>query len=345
MLLLITPSNLEVMPYVRDHIDILEKNKIDFEIVIWDRLHLSKEGKNVFHQKKEGHKRTFIDYIKYRRFLRKRYDFSLYQGVIIYGLQLSFFLRNDLKRIENYAIDIRDFNKIIHYYNFKKLIEKSKFTSISSKGFFKWLPVVENKYIIDHNIGFNKLQNLNNKSVINIGNQDSKVKLGVIGSLRNPSENIPVIDMFGNDFRFELYFHGDGWALDTLKEYAKDKDYKNIYFTGRYSPEDENVLYQNIDWSVIPLRTDKINSKTLLPNRLYNGVINGAMILTTKNTYTGHVVEKYNLGISIEKFDDTEKDKILEYQKYTLGVKSFLDNVRSENIQFERKLVELNRRD
>ena len=81
--------------------------------------------------------------------------------MIVFGIQLTFFLKNILQKKDlniNILIDIRDYNKIINF-NIKKVIDNSYFTVISSPGYKEWLPN-SGKYIINHNTQISSINTL-----------------------------------------------------------------------------------------------------------------------------------------------------------------------------------------
>src|SRR5699024_27060 len=110
-----TPSNKLYMPYLENYTKVLDQNNKKYDIVMWDRFQLQEQEKYVYRDKKTGHQRKVYDYLKYTRFVKKILKEDKYDQVIIFGLQLYFFLYKYLNKYykNNYILDIRDYNKSI----------------------------------------------------------------------------------------------------------------------------------------------------------------------------------------------------------------------------------------
>ena len=143
---LICPSNMLYMPYVDNYEAILKANEINYTIVNWDRFSIEKESEFIYRDKKIGHQRNYFDYYKYYRFVLKILKNNRFDKVIVFGLQMAYFLNKYLiKNYKgNYIIDIRDYNKIIKIFNPAKIIKNSAVTVISSPGYKQWLPESKN---------------------------------------------------------------------------------------------------------------------------------------------------------------------------------------------------------
>src|SRR5699024_1648134 len=94
---LICPSNLLYMPYVENYTAILDEEAIDYDIINWDRFHIEDENNTLTYcDKKTGHPRTVYDYYKYNRFVKTQLKNNHYEKIIVFGLQLTFFLQKYL---------------------------------------------------------------------------------------------------------------------------------------------------------------------------------------------------------------------------------------------------------
>lgn len=93
--ILICRASMLYMPYVEIYEKIFKENKIDYEIINWDRMHIEDiKSKLKYRDFKIGHQRNYFDYLKFRRFVIKKIDENKYNKVIIFGIQLSYFLKN-----------------------------------------------------------------------------------------------------------------------------------------------------------------------------------------------------------------------------------------------------------
>ncbi|WP_077302645.1 hypothetical protein [Virgibacillus pantothenticus] len=344
-LLLICPSNRQYMPYLGNY-ELLLKNKgIEYEIILWDRFHIEhdKENEFIYRDLKVGHQRGYLDYCKYVKFIKKRLACSMYKKVIIFGIQLTFFLKKILKRkyYNEYILDIRDYNKVINFFNLKKTVLHSKYTVISSPCYKSWLPESTN-YIVNHNTRINDLNSLQ-KVEISMDSLREQLNIGYIGSLRDYCINIKLINSLKNSKKIKLNFHGQGNINDNLIKYVKDNDIKNVEITGGYKKEEENDLYKNCDIINVLLPNDEINSKTLLPNRLYNAVINGKILMALGGTFVSEIVEKYNLGVVLKSFENVENQLTVALSEFDLslyakGRSRFFKKVLEDNKKFVHSL-------
>lgn len=340
---LICPSNMLYMPYVNSYITILNTLNIDYIIILWDRFNIEKdEEKLIYRDKKEGHQRNFYDYLKYKKFILQRLKEIKYDKIIIFTLQLGYFLKKYL--IDNYEgryiLDIRDYNKIFKVSSFKKLINYSYSTVLSSPGYKSWLPQSD-KYIINHNTFIRNLDEL--RAIKNIRN-NVEIKISTIGVIRHWNVNSDFINSMKNKEPFNLVFHGEGTINEKLKNYIKEHEINNVEIYGRYKKEDEGMLYKNTDM-VNLLLYDNINTKGVLANRYYNAVIYGKPLLTLKGTYQAEQIEKYDLGLVVDSLDDIEggiKKYLNEFDidKYQNGRMSFFDSVITDNNYFKDLLIE-----
>lgn len=291
---------------------------------------------------KVGHQRSYLDYLKYKKFIIKRLNSEKYNKVVVFGIQLSYFLKKYLvnKYKGQYILDIRDSNKIIHYFNIKKIINNSKFVALSSSGYKEWLPKSD-KYIINHNT---QIENLSNLKHLNFNFKDKKLNISYIGALRDLEVNLEFIESLKNSVNISLFYHGEGVINKNIHKYVVKNNIQNVQLTGRYNRKDEGDLYYNSDVINVLRYNDSINNKTALPNRLYNAVFQGKILLALKGTYLAELVEMYNLGLTIDSFSNLE-ERIYNYlnefnvEQYLSGRSSFLEFVIKDNEEFKFALI------
>lgn len=340
---LLCPSNTLYMPYIDYYKEIFKRDKIDYEIIMWDRFNTeSNSNKNIYKDSKVGHQRSYIDYLKYRKFLLKRIKNYEFDKLVVFGIQLGYFLRDFLiKEYKNrYILDIRDYNKIVKLFNIRKLINNSAFTVISSLEYKNWMPDT-NKYIMSHNSQVNGLDSLKEVKEIN----KEKLNISYIGSIRDYDINISLIRSLKCNNNYDLYFHGQGSINEKIYAYLEKYNIENTFLSGRYNREKEDDLYEKSDFINVLIPNTDINSRTLLPNRLYRAAIWGKPILALDGTYLAGQVKKYKLGLVLKNFDGVEDIiekfindfRIEEYQK---GRISFLKEVVQDNKYFKEKVIE-----
>jgi len=337
---LICPSNRLYMPYVKNYENILLEQNIDYDIINWDRFQMEEIRENTYRDKKKGHQRSFLDYLKYKKFLMNRLNANHYDKIIVFGIQLSYFLKKTLKNKykEKNIIDIRDHNKILNFFNVKELIESSAFTVLSSPGYTEWLPKSD-KYVINHNTQISSIKGLKEISSFD----QEEIRISNIGAINELQMNIDFINSLKNNPKFKLNYHGEGNINDDLISYLKTNGISNVFVTGRYMKEEEEKLYESSDLINVLRTSDGINNKTALPNRLYNAVFHGKPLLACDGSYLADVIASNNIGIVLNSFDDIKNNifqyiKGFDYLTYNKARGKFMEKVIQENKHFEDKL-------
>lgn len=338
---LICPSNMLYMPYVDNYEVILKANEINYTIVNWDRFSIEKESEFIYRDKKIGHQRNYFDYYKYYRFVLKILKNNRFDKVIVFGLQMAYFLNKYLiKNYKgNYIIDIRDYNKIIKIFNPAKIIKNSAVTVISSPGYKQWLPESK-KYMVNHNIQLIDLNELHEPHIIN---KTSKINISFIGAIRDMKINIDLINSLANNDYIDLYYHGEGDINKKLLQHLLNNNINNVKFTGRYVREDEENLYMQSDFINILRYNDSINNYTALPNRLYKSAFYGKPVIAFEETYLANITKEHNLGLVLKSLENIKEDiesylanfNIKEYDK---GREAFIEKVIEENKCFKGTL-------
>jgi hypothetical protein len=338
---LICPTNMLYMPYVNNYIKILRETNIDYIIIYWDRFHIEENNNDEFkyRDKKVGFQRNFLDYFKYNNFIIKQLNKTKYDRIIVFTLQVAYFLKNYLIKNykENYILDIRDHNKIIKFFNVKKVVNNSEFTVLSSPGYKEWLPTSD-KYIINHNT---QIDNMRKLKTVNMNFENQKIKIAYIGAIRDYQVNIDLINSVKNSENIKLMFHGEGHINKDITNYLENGDIRNIVLTGRYNKENEESLYNNSELINVLRYNDGVNNKTALPNRLYNALLYGKPLISFEGTYLSELIKTYNSGLVLDSFDNTE-ERIRNYylrdfdkEKYEEGRISFLKKVINDNTCFK----------
>lgn len=339
---LICPSNIIYMPYVKNYEEIFASNNDNYTIINWDRFKIedSKDA-NKYRDNKIGHQRNYFDYFTYKKFIEKRLKKEKYDKIIIFGLQLAYFLRKILQKDykNKYIIDVRDYNKILSVYRPTKLFASSYSVVISSPGYKKWLPK-QFEYIVNHNIIFNELKSLENFKLLNNNHQ---IKISYIGMITNLKENLSLINLLKNKKSFYIIFHGEGTINSEIESYMNENNIVNVSVSGRYEKKNENQLYHEADFINMFLYDNSLNNSTCLSNRLYNAAANGKPLLTLKGTYLAEEIQKYNLGLVIETLESLEEE-LLNYIKnfneklFLKGRSQFFEKVQRDNENFVKEI-------
>lgn len=336
---LVCPSNMLFMPYVCNYTKVLDGNGIAYDIISWDRFGTEDpEDPLKFRDNKIGHQRGFADYLKYRHFVLRILKRNAYDKIIVFGIQLSFFLKPYLlkKMRGNFILDIRDHNHILKAFNIGKVIEGSAYTVLSSPGFKKWLPA-SSKYLISHNTTVDDVAEL--KARPNSFYLKDKLKIAFIGALSDYKVNIDLIESVKDCRKVEVVYHGEGLFNRDIEEYVARHNVGNVALTGRYTKEQENALYDDADLIHALRYNEDINCRTLLPNRLYQAAFHGKPLIVAENSYLAELTRQYGLGLVVDSFTDLEI-KVGEYlaefdfEEYNKKRKVFFQKVVEDNVLF-----------
>lgn len=336
---LVCPSNMLFMPYVGNYTKVLDDSGIAYDIINWDRFGTEDpENPLKFRDSKTGHQRGFADYLKYRHFVLRTLKKNDYDKIIVFGIQLSYFLKSYLlrKKRGRYILDIRDYNSILKVFNIKKVVEGSAYTVLSSPGFKEWLPD-SRKYLISHNTTIEDVAEL--KECQNSFLQKEKLQIAFIGALSDYKVNIDFIDSVKDSGNVELVYHGEGLFNKAIEEYLVLNNVGNVALTGRYTKEQENSLYADADFIHALRYNEDINCRTLLPNRLYNAALHGKPLIVAEDSYLAELTRKYGLGLVVDSFADLER-KVgnylaeFDFEEYQKKRKDFFRKVVEDNLLF-----------
>lgn len=336
-------------PYLDYYTYYTSKLGITVDFIVWDRYGLDcKFYPNNYHVFKKYSPnsrcglRKFLDMIQFGNFACNIIAKYGYDRIIVFTIQCALFIKRLLKKYEGrYVIDIRDYSPTLKIPTFKhifhRLVKKSFATVISSPGFKSFLPS-DKCYIICHNIHPRNL--LQTNDITQIGAK--KIKVLTIGMLRDKDSNIQVIHSLKNKSHFQMEFAGKGIASSYLQRVVMEENIWNATFFGEYKKEEESEIVNRND-VINAYMPDNFNSKILLSNRLYLCVLYGKPLIANKNSIQGKIVEKYNLGITINSAISLDI-KIEQYMssldvnRFNAGRRKFIANITSDYNDFDKML-------
>lgn len=321
-ILLISMFPKEEVPYAEIYLDVLKKKNVTYNIIYWNRdknnetTYLDNEI-NFNLECKMGGKKIYkiFKMWKYASFIRNEIKNTEYSKIIILTTVPGIFIFDILmkKYKRNYMFDIRDFtneNNFIYYFLEKKIIYNSCYTAISSSGFKTFLPD-KKEYLKVHNIS--NLADIS-EEVSNINKKD-KLLIGFVGNVRYEQENELLISKLKNSLKFEMAYWGKVNKDFNIESIKKRTNAKNVSFFGKFSNEEKSIIYKKIDFINAIYGSDGLEVTTAIPNRFYDALIFKKPIITSKGTFIGELVQKYNLGISVDIINDNIEDMILYYLK------------------------------
>lgn len=328
------------------YINVLEKNKIPYEFIFWNREGDYNEEKDNWIPFDENinsfqpfYKKIF-SFIKFSIFMRKKIKERKYDKLIVLISQTAIPLTDLLlfKYKKKYIYDYRDvtFENIkLYKMLINKLVKNSCFTAISSKGFMKYLDS-DNTYVLSHNTRNFELLNIDK-------NNSSKIRIVYWGMVRQLDFNCKICDLFANDDRFEIYYHGAGYH-NELKEYCKEKKYENIIITGSYNLENIKEFVKNTD-IILNLYDNDKQQMPAMTVKFYDSIMYGKPMLVNKYSYMSQLVNEYNLGFIFDEKDNFILDKLYEqytqfnYCNYEVMRKEIYELIKEDDIRFEKKLI------
>lgn len=349
MISLIFCGDLKYCPYLARYTERLEENKIAYRVLFWNRGNLPLNYPENYlcydspSDESLGKLQKLKDFIGFRKWVINQLKSYPNEGLILLSTLTGVLLFDQLHKFcTRYIFDIRDYSyenislfRVIE----KKVIDKSYFTAISSKGFKAFLP--EYDYVIAHN--FNRNELVQYPQFIKRG---KPIKLVWNGTVRFFDYQKQYIDALKNDPRFLMVYHGAGIDLEEYKQYCESNDIKNVLFTGPYDNKDKYKLLQDADiLNNCYGGRDGDELRYAISNRFYDGLIYRIPQLVETRVYKSEVVENAGVGIAIDAGSDFA-DKLYNYYKsldicdFEQNCKKLLDEVIAEDDLFINKIDE-----
>lgn len=308
-------GDIRFCPYIRKYIETLETEKVDYDIILWNRV--SGEDNSQFFNAKiheyKGHLHSasriskIMHFIAYRSFVKKIIKQEKYDRLIVMPTMTAVLLAGLLEKKykNNYIFDYRDvtYEKYSFYKkNVKKLVRNSYFTAISSEG-FKNVIGSEGDIFIAHNFNYSDIEN-------GVKERDfapkDKLNICFIGMIREYDMMQRLLEIFGGDSRFNLVIHGDGDLYETVKDMSSK--YTNVVMTGKFTYKDKPVLLKDMDMLAYFYPATAVNMYAIA-NKFYDGMIYKIPTIANAATYSGKKVKDLNVGCNINWNDSNEKIK------------------------------------
>ncbi len=230
--------------------NLFESQNIPFDIICVDKygsLEKKPTGTEKIYQfplnfKKSTNKLVkLMKYISFRRYASKIIKRNQYSRIIVWGTETAI-LFSTLLSSNKYVLNIRDYansDRPVIKNVLKKIINNSYFTTISSRGFEKFLP--KHDYFLLNSFDKNFLRDDYYKFIP----RNKPIRISFIGSVRFFDIDKKVLDIFANDDRFRIQFFGVG--SEKLKIYAKENSIRNVKFHGSFIPEDTPSFIRDSD--------------------------------------------------------------------------------------------------
>ena len=136
--------------------------------------------------------------------------------------------------------------------------------------------------------------------------EDKPWKIGWFGALRC-RKSLTLLDQFSRrmEGRFEIVLRGRPAysEFDDFDGIVRDAPF--MHFGGAYkNPEDLSEIYHDVQFSwAIDFFEEGLNSSWLLPNRLYEGGLYGAVPIAMDGTETARFLASRKIGLTLDKAD------------------------------------------
>ena len=215
---------------------------------------------------------------------------------------------------------------------------------MSSKGYMKFFQN-KDKIVITHNISNEEYKE---EKAVDLRIKE-KLNIGFLGYVRYFDVNSKLINAFKNSDKVSFTYIGLPFKDCDLEGFCKENNIENVKFKGRYENDEKAKLYQDIDIinSIYSLDSEEV--QPAIPNRLYDAALFKKPIITAKGTYLAHIVEEYQLGFSIDVYQDDIKKLLEDYlnnfneQEFTEKCNKFLEEIYQDEKmcnEYVKKFVE-----
>ena len=338
--LIIGNGNIFGMPYLKYYSDVLECKGIDYDLLYWDRLDIQESDKSNyirFTEKTRGKGlESLSGYLNYYKFAKSLFTSKKYDVYIVFTTQMAI-LFGYLLRNRPYILDIRDYtyeyNPIYRYLE-NRLVDAAIMNTISSEGFLEWLPKGYS-YTMSNNISFDN-------GMVDIIPFDFEThNISYLGAIRYLDGNLDFIKVCKDINNFEVHYHGVSHVGAQIAEYCNKSQISNVTMHGMFEDGELPILYGRANFILSVYGTYSMNTKTLLPNRLYGACTLRRPIIVSSGTYLADVVNKYGLGVV---FDPNEPQGLrpqLEwyytpenYAQFCIKCEAYLAHARMQNELF-----------
>ena len=347
---LVAANSLRVSPYIKKYADMLDDNNIEYDIItkehIREKNNIADASNIYFFRDAKNAVSKLLRHLKYANFVKKTLKKREYDKVVFFtgtNAAFSYFVFSGYMRKNfDYIIDIRDYDKnfdnIFLSYYLNKAVKYADTVIISSERFKSWLPKTNTVYVM-HNLPNNSVK----KEHTEVFAKES-VKIGYLGGIGYFEQNKSLADALRDSEKIRLIYRGIYPKEYNIKNYCEETNVKNAEFFGKYDDSEKAHLYSDIDIINAVYGNDSLTVTTALPNKLYDSLYYKIPIMVSAGTYLAQIVEKYNLGFSVDTSDAHINEKICDYiknfdpHKFDQGCNQYLEYAEREQKETEAKL-------
>ncbi len=140
--------------------------------------------------------------------------------------------------------------------------------------------------------------------------KSNKVRIAFIGSVREYDTLKIMIEQVEKYADIQFYIHGTGIKLDVISELAKE--YNNTIVTGKFDYSNIKKLYENTDIVYSVYDSSQTNIKEAFPVKGFESIMTETPIIASKNTDFGDLVEKHDIGFTVNETSPEDICKVLD---------------------------------
>lgn len=336
-------------PYIKNYEKALADAGNEYDIILWNRRGRQEtEIPNSFSFTcKTGRSKLskILPFLQWRRFALDIIAKGSYDRLIILTTIPGVLIADKLKKQfkGRYWLDIRDFtyeNILLYKKIVAGLCKDAAVVSISSEPFRSFIPE-DTAPVLSHNI-----TNADAESAeCTLDKNREHYTFGFVGGIRYPEQNKKILSGFAGS-RYNLKYVGKVHTSCDLEPFCRENGIDNVEFEPAYDNSQKPEIYSSIDIINSIYGAETPVERLALPNKLYDCILYKKPIVVSKRTWLAEIVEKYNLGFSVELGSDDAvrmMDKYIENfdkDKFEHGCRSLLEKVKRENILYCNKVQE-----
>lgn len=338
-------ESLRVMQYLDKYTQILDDEQIPYEVIYWNRSGADHLDPRFLPYEKEIN--SYVPFLKkmkyffgYAWFLYRTIHKRGYKNLIVLTTQTAVTLSPLLLTSYryHYLYDYRDitFEKNRIFRSLVRLLfRQSTGVPISSLGFSKIIGNSD-KYQMSHNTSDFEQRT--------ISKTPSKViRIVYWGMVRQVAFNKKICDLFGNDDRFTLAYHGEGYTQE-LQDHCQKIGYQNISFTGGYERDEIDRFAAETDILLNAYENDR-QQQPALTVKMYEGMRYEIPQLVTPGSYMEEFLSGLLCAFPLDLNQPSIKEAIIRWQWDTTqnevdqSYQKLWEKLYHDEIQFNRLVV------
>lgn len=174
--------------------------------------------------------------------------------------------------------------------------------------------------------------------------KEETIRISFIGNVRFFDINRKLIDVFKNDSRYILCFHGTN--SNVLEEYAKEVKAENVECSGAFPVDQTKNYLEKADIINNIFGCKSIGSRTLTSIRLFHAAYMHIPILVSGNTYMENIIKKYGIGFVVNDVDSNIPSELYDWYHsinqadFTIRCEKLLQEAEKANSYFEERVNE-----